>query len=191
MPAPLAQTPVTVTAVYTTGGITKTTSASTTVVDASGGGGFLLQSLIVNSNFASSSSGWTLTGAFQADSRFSNCRSCQGYAYLANADGSAGNNLNGTLAYTFAIPANAVEVALNYWHRTTTAETGGNIDRLNVRLRMAGGSLAGLDDIWNGNANAAYTQRSIDLTAYKGKPSLWSFSARPAPLFRQFLGLMT
>lgn len=164
-----ANTTMTVTGSYSTGGITKTTTADVTIVDTGSGGGFELQQLIANANFASGSSGWTLSGNFQADSRFSTCRSCPGYAYLANADGSPGNNLSGTLSQSFTIPANAVEAALDFWHRTTTAETGGAIDRLNVRLRLANNSLVGLADIWNTDANASYGQRSVDLTAYKGQ----------------------
>jgi hypothetical protein len=171
-----ANTAVTVSASYSAGGITKPASANLIIVNTGTGTTYHQQQLIINGTFASGGSSWTLTGAFQADSRFSMCRSCPGYAYLANADGSAGNNLSGVLSQTFTIPANAVEVALDYWHRTTTTETGGNIDRLNVHLRLSGGSQVGLDDIWNGNANTAYAQRSIDLIAYKGQTVTLEFS---------------
>ena len=172
-----ANTPVQVTAIYTTGGITKTTSANVTVVNSDVSNGYHLQQLIVNPNFASGGSSWTLTGAFQADSRFSTCLSCPGYAYLANTDGSPGNNLSGVLSQSFTIPSNAVEAALDYWHRTTTTETKGNfIDRLNVRLRLSNNSLVGLDDIWNSNANTAYAKRSIDLLGYKGQTVTLEFA---------------
>ena len=172
-----ANTTATVSASYTTGGITKTASANVTVVDTDAICAYQFQQIIVNSNFASGGAGWTLTGAFQADSRFATCKSCPGYAYLANADGSAGNNLNGVLSQTFTIPSNAVEAALDFWDRTTTTETKGSfIDRLNVRLRLSNNSLVGLADIWNSNANAAYTQHSIDLIAYKGQTVTLEFA---------------
>ena len=172
-----ANTAVTVSASYTTGGITKTATANATVVDTGAICGYQYQQIIVNPNFASGGSGWTLTGAFQADSRFATCRSCPGYAYLANADGSAGNNLSGVLSQTFTIPGNAVEAALDFWDRTTTTETKGNfIDRLNVRLRLSNNSQVGLADIWNSSANTAYTQHSIDLINYKGQTVTLEFA---------------
>jgi len=172
-----ANTAATVSASYTSGGVAKTASANVTVVDTDAICGYQFQQIIVNPNFAGGGSGWTLTGAFQADSRFATCRSCPGYAYLANADGSAGNNLSGVLSQTFTIPGNAVEAALDFWDRTTTTETKGSfIDRLNVRLRLSNNSLVGLADIWNSNANTAYTQHSIDLVAYKGQTVTLEFA---------------
>ena len=172
-----ANTTATVSASYTTGGITKTASANVTVVDTDAICAYQFQQIIVNPNFASGGAGWTLTGAFQADSRFLTCKSCPGYAYLANADGSSGNNLSGVLSQIFTIPSNAVEAALTFWDRTTTTESGGSfIDRLNVRLRLSNNSLVGLADIWNSNANAAYTQHSIDLIAYKGQTVTLEFA---------------
>jgi hypothetical protein len=95
---------------------------------------------------------------------------------LSNPDGTSGNNLSGVLSQTFRIPDNAVEAALDYWHRTTTTEIGGAIDRLNVRLRLSNGSLHGIDDIWNTDFNSAYTHRSIDLTSYAGQTVTLEFS---------------
>ncbi|MCU0783047.1 MAG: hypothetical protein MUF81_03180 [Verrucomicrobia bacterium] len=172
-----ANTAATVSASYTSGGVTKTASANVTVVDTDAICGYQFQQIIVNPNFANGGSGWTLTGAFQADSRFATCKSCPGYAYLANADGSAGNNLSGVLSQTFTIPANAVEATLDFWDRTTTTETKGSfIDRLNVHLRLSNNSLVGLADIWNSNANTAYTQHSIDLIAYRGQTVTLEFA---------------
>jgi hypothetical protein len=164
-----ANSQVAVTASYTSGGITKSTTANITILDLAGGSGFVSQQLLVNPNFANGGSGWTLTGNFQADARFQTCLSCPGYAYLANADGTPGNNLSGTLSQTVTIPANAAEATLSFWHRTTTSETGGAFDRLNVQLRFANNSLVGLVAISNTDANVSYAQRSIDLTSYRGQ----------------------
>lgn len=172
-----ANTPVTVSAAYTALGITKTTSAGVTIVNSGSGPTYHQEQLIANGDFANGGSSWTLAGAFQADARFSNCRSCPGYAYLATADGSAGNNLSGTMGQTIQIPSNAVEVALDYFHRTTTTDAGGARDWLNVRLRYPNQSVTGLDLFWNTDANAQYSKRSIDLLGYRGQTVTLEFAA--------------
>ncbi len=124
---------VVVSASYSSGGVTKTTTATVNVV-ATGDGGGETQELIVNGNFANGTSGWSATGNFQADSRFATARSSPGYAYLANADGSAGNNLTGTLTQMVHIPANATSATLTYWYRITTQESGTANDFLFLRV---------------------------------------------------------
>lgn len=160
-------TTVTVTASYTDGSVTKTASMAVTILKV---GITLTQTtnVIVNGDFAAGISGWVPMGAFQADSRFLRFHYGPGYAYLANSDGSPGNSLIGTLSQTFTIPPNAVEVALDYWHLTSSQETASHVDRLNVSLRLTNGSLVGLDDIWNSN-DSAYVHSSYDLMAYKGQ----------------------
>src|SRR5437899_242839 len=59
------------------------------------GVGLAQTQLITNGDFAANDAGWQLSGNFFADARFSNCRSCPGYAYVSNADGSPGNTLFG------------------------------------------------------------------------------------------------
>src|SRR5439155_9029814 len=61
-----SDTQVTVSATYTTGGITKTASANVTIVN-SASCGIQIQELVANGNFSNSGNGWTLTGNFQAD----------------------------------------------------------------------------------------------------------------------------
>jgi len=127
--------------------------------------------LIVNGNFASGSTGWQLSGNFYADSRFSNCRSCPGYAYVSNPEGTPGNSLYGTLWQGITIPANATSVTLSFWYRITTQEVGSTpYDVLGIYVENSSGSIiATLGTLSNASANSTYQQASFDLTSYKGQ----------------------
>ena len=162
-------TTVTITASYASGGVTKTANFTLTIVKPPGCGSQLRQ-LITNGNFASGAANWTLSGNFQADSRFSTCNSCPGYAYVANSDGSPGNNLSGTMTQTIQIPANATDVTLGYYYRITTSDTSGTAhDHLHLQLILQpSGTLIGLDDKSNLNANSGYGYASFNISAYKG-----------------------
>jgi hypothetical protein len=164
-----ANTSITITASYTSGGITKTANYNVNIV--TGTTSYQSQELISNGTFANGSTGWTLTGNFQADTRFSTYNNEIGYAYLANTDGSAGNNLYGTLNQTVLIPANAKTATLGYYYRITTADVSGIAhDHLHLQLSMnSGNTLVGLDDKSNLNANSAYGYASFDVSAYAGK----------------------
>lgn len=164
-----ANTAISVTASYTYNGVTKTASYGVTILT-SGNCGYFVQELVSNGTFTNNSSGWTLTGNFQADSRFSTYNNEPGYAYLANSDGSAGNNLSGTLSQTIAIPSDATSATLGYYYRITTSDSLSVAhDRLNLSLVLSGGTQVGLDDKWNTDANTSYTYRSFDVTSYKGQ----------------------
>jgi len=127
--------------------------------------------LIVNGNFASGSTGWQLSGNFYADSRFSNCRSCPGYTYVSNPDGTPGNSLYGTLRQGITIPANATSVTFSFWYYITTQEVGSTpYDVLGIYVENSSGSIiATLGTLSNTRANSSYQQASFDLTSYKGQ----------------------
>jgi hypothetical protein len=164
-----ANTAISVIASYTYSGVTKTASYGVVILT-SGNCGYYLQELISNGTFVSGSTGWALTGNFQADSRFSVYNNEPGYAYLANSDGSGGNNLSGTLSQTITIPSDATSATLGYYYRITTSDSLTiHYDRLNLSLVLSGGSLVGLDDKWNTDYNSSYTYRSFDVSAYKGQ----------------------
>jgi len=129
--------------------------------------------LIANGNFASGSSGWVLSGNFFADSRFSACRSCLGYAYLSNADGTAGNSLFGTIYQIVTIPSSATSASLSFWYNITSQETGTTpFDVLNVTIQNSGGgflsTVAVLDNTDKGTLGV-YTQRSFDMSPFIGQ----------------------
>ena len=126
---------------------------------------------ITNGTFASGSNSWTLTGSFQADSRFTNCFSCPGYAYLANSDGTGGNNLTGTMSQSIYIPTNVITAWFGYYYRITTTDSTTNAhDHLTLNLILPGGTVVGLDDLSNLDANSTYAVRGpFELGQYKGQ----------------------
>jgi hypothetical protein len=168
-------TPVTATATYTLNGITKTANYSINIV--TGTTSYQFKELITNGTFLNGSYGWTLTGNFQADSRFSVYNNEPGYAYLANSDGSGGNNLSGTLSQTITIPANATSATLGFYYRITTTESGSiGYDFLNIQL-ITGSGTVHLGYKSNADSNSSYTYQSFDLGAYKGQTVTVQFYA--------------
>ncbi|MEA2163630.1 MAG: hypothetical protein QOK37_1757 [Thermoanaerobaculia bacterium] len=135
--------------------------------------------LITNGTFGSGSSGWVLSGSFFADSRFSVCHSCPGYAYLANSDGSPGNNLSANLYQTITIPANATSAGVSFWWYITTSETLTSVfDRMNVTIQnSSGGLLATIASLSNLSRTNEWVQNSADLMAYRGQTIRLNFSA--------------
>lgn len=174
-----ANSPVTVTASYTSGGVTKSTSATVTIVDVGSGGGTQTQELIVNPQFSNVSLGWTATGNFYYDNRFASAYSLGGYAYLSNPEGTKGNGLTGQLDQTIQIPASATRVILSYWYRITTDETDGNPrDFMILRLIDSTGTTTVEGSLLsNLAANSAYQQHQFDITAFKGRTVTVSFYA--------------
>ena len=127
--------------------------------------------LITNGNFSQPiSSLWTLGADFHADDRFTNSRSSGGYAYLANPDGSSGNNLYGEIGQFVTIPENATQATLSYWYRITTAESGSTAyDMMTLQVVPLTGNVVTLDTRSNADANSSYQERTVDLTQFKGK----------------------
>ena len=127
--------------------------------------------LVTNGSFASGSTGWVLSGNFYADSRFTSYRSYPGYAYISNADGTAGNNLSGTMYQSVAIPAGASSANMTFWYYITTQETGSTAyDALDVTIQnSAGGYLATVAVFSNLNKGTGYSQVSFNVTSYIGQ----------------------
>ena len=173
-----ANTPVTITASYNTGGITKTATVTSTIVDTSGSGGAQTQELIVNGDFSQGTNGWDAAGNFYADNRFSNYHSAGGYSYLSNPDGTAGNNLYGELVQTVQLPANAVQATLSYWYRITTTEVIPAVsDWMVLYIKPTGVSSPPVDLLSNTNANGIYQQRIFNLTGLHGQSIDIAFAA--------------
>lgn len=127
--------------------------------------------LIVNGAFGNGSSGWTLSGNFYADSRFSSCRSCPGYAYISNSDGTSGNNLVGSMFQNVSIPSNASSAVLTFWYYITTQETSSNAyDVLNVTIQNSSGSYLGsVKTLSNLDKSSGYNQVSFNVILFKGQ----------------------
>jgi len=136
--------------------------------------------LLTNGSFASGSTGWVRSGNFFADSRFSVCHSCPGYAYLANSDGTAGNNLTGTIYQAVTIPSNATSVTLTFWYSITTQEitTTTAYDVLFVSIQdITTGSAAGIAELSNLDSTSGYVKRTANLIGYAGHTVWLHFSS--------------
>ena len=129
--------------------------------------------LIRNGGFggAVSLADWATSGAFHADSRFTNYHNSPGYAYLSSADGLAGNSLIGEMAQQFTIPSNATSVTLSYWYSITSQDTGSVAhDFLNVTVRNSSGVYLAAPGFYsNLNRTVGYQQATYDLSAYRGQ----------------------
>ena len=127
--------------------------------------------LITNGSFASGSTGWTLSGNFYADSRFSKYHNSPGYAYVSNPDGTPGNNLSGSMYQMVTIPSNATSVTLTFWYYITTREPRSTAkDILYVTIQSSTGNhLTAVATLSNLDASTNYVQKTFDLTSYKGQ----------------------
>lgn len=140
-----------------------------------GGGGEQEVELITNGGFESGSTGWVRTGDFHIDDLgcpYSGSR----YAFLAEADGTWGDGLVGTLSQVFTIPSTATDVELTFRYSIQTQEGSGTYDVLSVWLYNESGStpLELLDtysnlDAQGGCGSGYYDLASFDLSDYHGQ----------------------
>jgi RHS repeat-associated protein len=79
--------------------------------------------LLANSDFSKNSGGWQTTGSFHYGSQFQSCKSCPGYAYFSNTDGTAGNNITGELYQTISIPSNVNTATFSFSYSIHTSES--------------------------------------------------------------------
>jgi GH18 family chitinase len=128
--------------------------------------------LIRNGSFEGPSvaADWIAAGSVHADSAFTNPHSGLGYAYLANADGSAGNSINGSVYQQLTIPAGATSgaVVLSFWTKISTSETTTTAqnDLLTVKVMDASGTnvLQNVATLSNLNSSSSYVRRSYTLS---------------------------
>jgi hypothetical protein len=139
--------------------------------------------LLSNGGFEASSTGWTINGnAFIANQP--NPHTGVFYAYLGNADNAFGNLFN---TNSVTIPANAISVTLSFWLNITSQETE-NVayDVMNVSLLPSSGGSVPVVSYSNlnkdpGAGNPYYSQRSFDLTAFRGQTLKVYFDATTDP----------
>lgn len=122
---------------------------------------------------------WARTGAFQADSRFTNVHSGTGYAYFSDPNGNPANNLTGTLSQTFTVPSNANSLTLSYWTRITTAETTTTAKNdLMTVTATDGTNTQTVGSFSNLDHNTAYAEEKFFLNrAFIGKSVTLTFTA--------------
>ncbi|MFY7898988.1 MAG: hypothetical protein ACOVNY_02315 [Chitinophagaceae bacterium] len=85
--------------------------------------GFAQTELLQNNSFSIQNYQWGASGNFQYDNRFTNYHTPPSYAYLANFNGTKGNNLSGTLSQKFIIPSNTTFIRISFWYYVTSDET--------------------------------------------------------------------
>jgi hypothetical protein len=83
--------------------------------------------------------------------------------------GGNGSTSTETEQQSVTIPATATTATLSFWLRTDTSETGSTVyDTMRVQV-VDGASTATLATYSNVGTNATYTQKTFDVTAYKGR----------------------
>ncbi|MEU9130377.1 M4 family metallopeptidase [Kitasatospora sp. NPDC048540] len=121
--------------------------------------------LLLNPGFESGTSPWTGTSGVITNDAGAAPRTGSYYAWL-DGYGSAHSD---TLSQSVSIPATATAPKLTFWNRITTAETGSTAyDTLKVQV-VNGTTTTTLATYSNADATSGYVQRTLDLSAFKGK----------------------
>jgi subtilisin family serine protease len=122
--------------------------------------------LFGNPGFESGNTVWSATSGVITSSTARPARSGSWKAWL-NGYGSSHTD---TLSQSVSIPSTASSASLSFWIRIDTAETTSwyAYDTLRVQV-IADGSTSTLATYSNLNKNTTYTQKSFDLSGYKGK----------------------
>lgn len=153
----------TITITGTSGTLTHTTTISLTISSASA------TQLIVNPGFETgSATPWTLTAGVLNNSTAEPPHSGSWDAWL---DG-YGTNHTDSAAQTVSIPSTATSATLTFWLHIDTAETTTTtaFDTLKVQvLNTSGTVLSTLATFSNLNKAAGYSQKSFDVTSFKGQ----------------------
>ncbi|WP_377644290.1 M4 family metallopeptidase [Oryzobacter terrae] len=124
-------------------------------------GGNLLQ----NAGFESGATVWTGTSGPITNNTGRPARTGSWKAWLGG-NGSSGTE---TINQSVAIPASATAATLSFWLRTDTAESGSTAyDTMRAQV-VDGSTVTTLATYSNVGTNATYTQKSFNVTAWKGK----------------------
>ena len=145
---------------------TNATGSATFTWTISGGGGGGSQ-LLQNPGFESGTTGWTgTTGVIYTATGSQTPRSGTRFAYF----GGNGTTASENLSQSVTIPASAASATLTFWVKITTAETTSSTayDTFKVQV-VDGGTTSTRATYSNLNKGTSYVQKTVDLTAYKGK----------------------
>ena len=154
----------TVTVTGVSGSLTHTAAISLAV---NAGGGTATE-LITNGGFESGTTGWTASSGVITNRTGESAHSGTWYVWL---DGN-GVATTDTLSQSVTIPASATTATLSFWLHIDTAETSTSsaYDKLTVQLlNSSGTALTTLATYSNLNAATSYTQKSFDVSSYKGQ----------------------
>ncbi|GAA4121853.1 M28 family peptidase [Knoellia locipacati] len=121
--------------------------------------------LLENPGFESGAVSWTGTSGPITNNSGRPARTGTWKAWL----GGNGSTSTETVQQGVSIPSTATSATLSFWLRTDTAESGSTAyDTLKVQL-VDGASTSTLATYSNVGANATWTQKSFDVTAYRGR----------------------
>ena len=121
--------------------------------------------LLLNPGFESGAVSWTGTSGPITSSTGRPARTGSWKMWL----GGNGSTSTETEQQTVAIPATVTAATLSFWLRTDTAESGSTAyDTMKVQV-VDGATTTTLATYSNVGTNATYTQKSFNVTAYKGK----------------------
>ncbi|MBS1783814.1 MAG: hypothetical protein JST24_00135 [Acidobacteria bacterium] len=160
---------VTFTAMDSTG-VSASATRLVTVNPATGGGGGTTTQLLQNPGFESGNNNWSGTSGVIGQNNAKG-EPAHGGTWNAWLDG-YGASTTDTLGQTVTIPSSATKATLTFWLHVDTDETSTTkaYDKLSVQLLKTSGSvLKTLATYSNLNAGSGYTQKTFDLSAYKGQ----------------------
>ncbi|GGB67185.1 hypothetical protein GCM10011314_03000 [Knoellia flava] len=121
--------------------------------------------LLGNPGFESGATVWTGTAGPITNNTGRPARTGTWKAWL----GGNGSTSTETITQSVAIPSTVTSATLSFWLRTDTAESGSTAyDSMRVQV-VDGATTSTLATYTNVGTNATYTQKSFNVTAYKGK----------------------
>ncbi|GAA0622633.1 M4 family peptidase [Kribbella sandramycini] len=122
--------------------------------------------LLKNPGFESGATNWTGTSGVITNSTSKPARTGSYKAWLQGNGRSSTENV----AQSVAIPATATSASLSFWVRIDSAETTSSVvyDTLKVQI-VDGSTTTTLATYSNLNKNTTYTQKTFNVTQYKGK----------------------
>ena len=142
---------------------------------------------ITDGSFSSGSSSWTLVSDFWAGTNLTRYRTSPGYASGGvDSGGSTKINASGYMYQSVAIPSTATSATLSFWLNITSDEssTTTQYDKLFVEVLNSSGTtlatVATYSNLDKGSAcssTCTYSQKSFDLTSYKGQTIRIQFRA--------------
>ncbi|NNM46560.1 M4 family metallopeptidase [Knoellia sp. DB2414S] len=121
--------------------------------------------LLLNPGFESGAVNWTGTSGPITNNTGRPAHSGSWKLWL----GGNGSTSTETISQNVTIPSTVTAATLSYWIRTDTAETGSTAyDTMKVQI-VAGGTTTTLATYSNVGANSTYTQKSFNVTSFKGQ----------------------
>ena len=121
--------------------------------------------LLLNPGFESGAVSWTGTSGPITDNTGRPARTGSWKLWL----GGNGRKTTETINQSVTIPSSVTAASLSFWLRTDTAESGSTAyDTMKVQV-VSGSTTTSLATYSNVGTNATYTQKSFDVSSFKGK----------------------